>query len=329
MRTLDLADSLVLASKHESALASLGRPAGEQLKPLLQAPQPEPERIALAAAEFLSQSPVTREFAPFDQSLHSLGRVEAALDVLFGPDPLPPPKPDNPLLILLGQYIGETLRRCQGGSWQGDPLDTARARVIVGHRSWQPFQLISERWQFGNGAPIRQGIQSALKQREPAAWQLRVPCQSEPPLPWNDSQWPSIELMPDLSAFVSQGVIARYCEQVLHQPLDGSMTSVSALDGFVGLIAPPGVPSDPAETWVRRMAVLLGSYLGEVLCRASAGTGWLEVGETDGPEAYVIVLRNGRHAHPVSEILARFGEAGKIRLSDYLRDVMLASKPPA
>jgi hypothetical protein len=282
----------------------------------------------MVAASFLCVSPVTREFSPYDLSLHSLARLEAALDVLFGPDPLPAPQMNNPLLILLGQYIGETLRQSQQGQWEGSFRDSERARVLVGHRSWQPFQLVAERWQFGNGAPIRSGVQSALSQRDSAAWRHHIACPLQPPMPWNDSEWPAVSLMPDLSSYVAQGVVARYCESVLRQPLDGSMTSISALEGFVSLIAPPGVEHDPRDGWVRRIAVLLGAYLGEVLCRASAGTGWLDNEVATGPEAYAIVLRNGRQAQPVSEILARFGRVAKIRLSDYLRDVMLASKPP-
>jgi hypothetical protein len=329
MRTLDLADSLVLAGKHETAVASLARPAGEHLAPFLQANDLNPATLGSVAASFLSVSPVTREFAPYDLSLHSLARLEAALDVLFGPDPLPAPSPNNPLLALLGQYIGEALRQAHQGSWEGSFQQYDRARVLVGHRSWQPFQLIFDRWQFGNGAPIRIGIQSALSQRESPAWAHRIVCPIEPPMPWSEGLWPGVALMPDLSAYVSQGIIARYCETALRQPLDGSMSSIGALDGFVSLIAPPGVAADPNEAWVRRVAVLLGAYLGEVLCRAAAGTGWLRSDEavTD-PDAYVMVLRNGRHAQPVTEILSRFGQASKIRLSDYLRDVMLASKPP-
>lgn len=329
MRTLDLADSLVLAGKHETAVASLARPAGEHLAPFLHANDLNPATLGTVAASFLSVSPVTREFAPYDLSLHSLARLEAALDVLFGPDPLPAPSPSNPLLALLGQYIGEALRQAHQGSWEGSFQQYDRARVLVGHRSWQPFQLIFDRWQFGNGAPIRIGIQSALSQRESPAWTHRIVCPIEPPMPWNEGAWPGVALMPDLSAYVSQGIIARYCETALRQPLDGSMSSIGALDGFVGLIAPPGVAADPNEAWVRRVAVLLGAYLGEVLCRAAAGTGWLRSDEiVSDPDAYVMVLRNGRHAQPVTEILSRFGQASKIRLSDYLRDVMLASKPP-
>jgi hypothetical protein len=329
MRTLDLADSLVLAGKHETAVASLARPAGEQLAPFLQGGEVDPTTLGAVAASFLSVSPVTREFAPYDLSLHSLARLEAALDVLFGPDPLPAPSTNNPLLVLLGQYIGEALRQCHHGSWDGSFQHCDRARVLVGHRSWQPFQLLFDRWQFGNGAPIRIGIQSALSQRDTPAWAHRIVCPIEPPMPWSDGEWPSVQLMHDLSAYVSEGIIARHCETALRQPLDGSMSSVAALDGFVGLIAPPGVAADPNEAWVRRIAVLLGAYLGEVLCRAAAGTGWLTASETaSGPDAYVLVLQNGRHAQPVTEILARFGQTSKIRLSDYLRDVMLASKPP-
>ncbi|HEX2880042.1 MAG TPA: hypothetical protein VHO25_10975 [Polyangiaceae bacterium] len=330
MRTLDLADSLVLAGKHETAVASLARPAGEQLAPFLQSGELNPTTLGAVAASFLSVSPVTREFAPYDLSLHSLARLEAALDVLFGPDPLPAPSPNNPLLVLLGQYIGEALRQAHQGSWEGSFQHYDRARVLVGHRSWQPFQLIFDRWQFGNGAPIRIGIQSALSQRDSPAWAHRIVCPIEPPMPWSEGLWPNVMLMPDLAGYVSQGIIARYCETALRQPLDGSMSSVAALDGFVGLIAPPGIATDPNEAWVRRIAVLLGAYLGEVLCRAAAGTGWLSSNETaNNPDAYVMVLRNGRHAQPVTEILSRFGQAAKIRLSDYLRDVILASKPPS
>ena len=76
------------------------------------------------------------------------------------------------------------------------------------------------------------------------------------------------------------------------------------------------------------IAVLLGAYLGEVFCRASAGTGWISLDQVQGPDDYVIALRNGSHAKPVAEMLSRFGRVAKVRLSDYLRDVMLASRPP-
>ncbi|HTM44045.1 MAG TPA: hypothetical protein VL137_03765, partial [Polyangiaceae bacterium] len=214
------------------------------------------------------------------------------------------------------------------GNWEGGISSPLRARVLVGHRSWQPFQLIVDRWQFGGGSPIRAGIQSAMSQRDSAVWHHRIACPLQPPMPWSGNDWPSVSLMPDLSAYVAEGIIARYCETALHQPLDGSMTSIGALDGFVSLIAPPGVAADPNEGWVKRIAVLLGAYLGEVFCRASAGTGWISLDQVQGPDDYVIALRNGSHAKPVAEMLSRFGRVAKVRLSDYLRDVMLASRPP-
>ncbi|HTM44510.1 MAG TPA: hypothetical protein VL137_06120, partial [Polyangiaceae bacterium] len=109
MRTLDEADALVLAGKHEAALAVLTSSAATQLQPFTQALRQDedfnPAVLGTVAASFLNVGPVTREFAPYDLSLHSLARLEAALEVLFGADPLPAPDAKNPLLLLLGQYV--------------------------------------------------------------------------------------------------------------------------------------------------------------------------------------------------------------------------------
>src|SRR5262249_36606802 len=82
--------------------------------------QSGPTAIANVAASFFTVTPVLSSFAPYDQSLWSVRRVEAAVDVLYGGERRQRvPTDDSSLVMLLGAYIGETLRLANSGHWEG------------------------------------------------------------------------------------------------------------------------------------------------------------------------------------------------------------------
>jgi hypothetical protein len=110
-----------------------------------------------------------------------------------------------------------------------------------------------------------------------------------------------------------------YCAGV-ELPLDLSFASLRSLDRYVTLLAPPLAPPDPEAAWVRRAAILVGAYLGEVL-RSTRGGAWEAVRGELRPEAYRLALPGGIRALPVAAAYERLSGRRLEQPSDYARRI--------
>ena len=112
---------------------------------------------ALSSAEWISQALISSGYKA-DFSLESLREIDRFLEEQA---PNGNPVPDGLLsaslgarLFALGAYIGETIRRKSGGSWQGDDSDPqAEINVAVvletGTKFW-PVQRVMKRFKNGS-----------------------------------------------------------------------------------------------------------------------------------------------------------------------------------
>ena len=258
--------------------------------------------LGTVGATFLTRVPLFRDFAPFDLSLHSLSRLDHALATLYSPRrPKEMASDHYSLLLLAGAYFGETLRQCGQLSWRGSLTSPNDARVLGAGIEWHPFQLVEQRMMYG--APLPQANDLGFSNHSrPRAWSHRMLIPEVPPCPWDPEQWPTLRMVERLGRAMSRSVVARFCADHADGPLDRTIASLSAVDSFLALVAPAKSQSmDPSLA--RRLAVLLGSYVGETL-RAALGGTWHDSGK-EGADAFELVVSPAASARPIAVTLKR------------------------
>lgn len=272
--------------------------------------------LAQAAARLFTELPVLRHFAPYDCSVFSIERLAAAFDVLYGPSGHLGPGEDGSVL-LAGAYVGESLRQAFGGEWQGTPDSPQSARVEAVGISVRPCERVAK--SLRNREPLSFESPAHL---HPGADPLgnSVPLSLVPPSPWDPEPWPALHRVSEIGRLLPQSVVGLYCAKVASR-LDHSVSGVSAIDRYVALIAPSKAPPALDAGWARRVSVLLGAYLGEVLIRA-LGARWLDTERVDGPPAYRIALRDGSVTTPVARALDRLSGRRVGPLSEYVARII-------
>jgi hypothetical protein len=271
--------------------------------------------LATLAAGFLTMAPVFRHFAPFDLSLFSMARVDAALDVVYGRTPRPDVASDvSQALLLLGAYQGECLRQAYGGEWRGQVALSDETAVDAVGKSWEPFKLLRRRLERGTQARFSEPG-AVHPGAEPFGQRMAIPL--APPAPWDPDSWPKLSLIPRLGRAISDSIVARFCANFGEGPLDRSLASLGVLEGYVGLIAPSKAPRAHDAPWVRRASVLIGAYVGEVVCQV-AGAHWASIdGLPTGPESYTLRLKGGGKATPILIVYERLQGKRMQSLRDY------------
>jgi tetratricopeptide (TPR) repeat protein len=275
----------------------------------------EAPALAAVAASFLTVAPISRDFAPYDETPWSLGRLEALLDLL-AQGAARVFEPEHPLVALLGAYVGEVLRQAFDGRWCGSVSD--RADVSAPSGTWNAFRMVSarigERRPFGTARLIEllDGASRQVKAHAPAV---------APPCPWDPAPWPAPDRVPALGRALSHSVIAVHCSMKAGIELDGSLSSLRGIDAYLDLIAPPAAPHPADGSALRRAATLTGAYLGEVL-RDLTGSHWTEADSLAlGPGSYALRLTSGETVQPIAHALARL-YAGAPSVSEWARGVV-------
>jgi hypothetical protein len=278
--------------------------------------------IAAVAATYLTTAPILRNFAPYDLSLSSIKRIDAALDVLYGTERRPRLKSDEaPAILLLGAYIGETLRLAHGGRWEGRVAELDAASVVAQNRQWRPFHLIDVR--LGQGrSPIASALDDALSPGDGVPTAGKLADLVEVPLPWTGGDWPRPSQIQRLGRAMSRSVISLFCEEHAEGPLDRTLPSLSALDTYLSIVAPEGSHPSPTAAWPRRIAVLAGAYVGEVLCDLVGGHWVYGADEAAGPTAFRALLREHSEITPIAHIHDRLFGRSPLTVYDYARTVV-------
>jgi hypothetical protein len=271
---------------------------------------------ALVTARYLTESPISRHFAPYDLSLFSIGRLDVALGLIYRGGVGPRTELRTRALLGLGAYSGECWRQAYAGEWVGAGGDLLRMHVEGQGLCFSPYRDMNARLQ--SAAPLEIGDTPVP---HPGAEPLgqRVSLDIAPPTPWDPEPWAPPEQLPRLGVSLRESPVGLYCAGV-ELPLDLSFASLRSLDRYVTLLAPPLAPPDPEAAWVRRAAILVGAYLGEVL-RSTRGGAWEPLRGELRAEAYRLALPGGIKALPVAAAYERLSGRRLEQPSDYARRI--------
>lgn len=272
---------------------------------------------AMLTARYLTEAPVSRHFAPFDLSLFSISRLDVALGLLYRGGVGPRTELRTRVLMGLGAYSGECLRRAYAGEWLRGSGDLLMMQVEGQGLCFSPFRDMNARLQ--SAQPLEVG---SAPLPHPGAEPLgqRVALSLSPPTPWDPEPWPDVGRLPELGVKLRESPVGLYCAGV-EVPLDLSFASLRSLDRYVTLLAPPLAPSDPEAGWVRRAAVLVGAYVGEVL-RHTRGAQWEPARGDLRAESYRVALPGGVKALPVASAFERLSGRRLEQPSDYARRII-------
>ncbi|HMJ11630.1 MAG TPA: tetratricopeptide repeat protein [Polyangiaceae bacterium] len=270
--------------------------------------------VASVAANLFSRAPIWHHFAPFDLSLWSMPRVAAVLDLIYGPEPSAIASDDAALIQLVGSYIGETLRQTRGGTWLHEGGELLSAAVECDRRQWRPFELVVAR--------LRRGMILTLGQAPSIAggatpWNHRVQIPVSPPVPWGEAPWPDPSRIEQIARAVIDSVVGVYSRQMSEGPLDLSIESLGALDRYLALVAPLEAVLDENPVWARRLAVLIGAYLGETLRELMGGRWVTEDCAQVHADRYVVVLANSVRITPIAQVMSRVTGDSDLTLIEY------------
>jgi hypothetical protein len=138
-----------------------------------------------------------------------------------------------------------------------------------------------------------------------------------PPVPWGDQPWPDPTRMEQIARAVVDSVVGVYARQMSEGPLDLSIESLGALDRYLGLVAPLEAVLDENPVWARRLAVLIGAYLGETLRELMGGRWISEDCAQVHADMYVVVLGNSVRITPVTQVMSRVTGDSALTLIEY------------
>lgn len=271
---------------------------------------------ASVTARYLTESPISRHFAPYDLSLFSIARLDVALGLIYRGGVGPRTELRTRALLGLGAYSGECLRQAYAGEWVGGSADLLSMHIEGQGLCFSPFRDMNARLQ--SSEPLQVG-ETPLPHPGAEPLGQRVALSVAPPTPWDPAPWPDAERLPWLGGRLRESPVGLYCAGV-ELPLDLSFASLRSLDRYVTLLAPPLAPPDPEALWVRRAAVLVGAYLGEVLRTTRGGT-WETLHGEPRAEAYRLALPGGVKALPVAAAYERLSGRRLEQPSDYARRI--------
>lgn len=302
----DPLETSLVAGRSAHALVGLDRLAGTRLDALLAEAMPPIERVAVEAMSFLNQAPITRYFAPFDLSHDSIDRVEAALS-LFGPTVFE--ELGYAARLMLAAYLGECVRLVLSGRWEGGLADPESLCVESESGRFLPARHMANA--LMNGEPLARG---AGPKPHPGA---------EPPdypdvdfdAPVSLLSWPSLTTASATGRSLHTSVIGRWALQSTGTGLDMSWQSITAVDSYLELLSPRARPASQQARWARRIVVLVGSYLGEVLVAEGSGR-WRERPGASGADALEVQLANGSVAAPLRLVHDRLMHARSEPISE-------------
>jgi hypothetical protein len=316
-------DAQLVAGKRSDVLAALEHGAQDAIRRMSRSVTEDFTAVATVGGSFLTTSPVLSSFAPYDSSLWSVRRLEAALDLITGRDGgRVVSAVDTGLVVLLGSYLGETLRLSQSGRWEGRPADLDSAKIVTSEQTIYPFRILAARLHHGRRAAFESSMHLGVPKPASPQWRTHVGNPVAPPTPWAPNPWPPPSQIGTIGRSLSESPIARYCEEFAEGPLDRSTASLIALDTYLDLVAPRGAPIDADAAWTRRVSVLAGGYLGETL-RERVGGEWVYgVDAADDALGFRLKLRGTTEALPVAQVLERVIGERSSTLVDYARTLM-------
>ncbi|HEU5073943.1 MAG TPA: hypothetical protein VFU02_07215, partial [Polyangiaceae bacterium] len=312
-RVWDPLESALISGEHDALVDAWNA----DCEPILARLDADPSELGRLAAIALTRAPGFCHFAPYDLSLWSLIRLEVALDLIFGKAPADPDTLEGRLgaQLVLSAYVGETVRLAYDGRWSGNLAEPHEATVATRVAVLAPFDAVHTRLLTGGSLGLDRLITLESAHRSVDHWSRYLEDQATPPTPWAPHLWPSLEDLGTCGRALSRSVVAMYCEQFAETSLDHGFEGLAALDSYLALIAPPAAPPAAPSPVVRRAAVLIGAYVGEVL-RSQWGGQWIA---SDAPEPAKYVLEVGSIVtRPVQHVYARLCGQHPTTLTEYV-----------
>lgn len=306
-------EAALIAGQREPAIAALSGACAEHVYAL--SPRDGAEGwsvLARAAARLFTELPVFGHFAPYDCSVFSIERLDAALSLVYGKQG--GSESNEAIEQLVGAYVGESWRQAFGADWHGVPAFPLSAAIEGVGISLRPCERVRAR--------LRDGATLAMeppRNLHPGADPLgnSVPLSLSPPSPWGPAPQPSQQQLRELGRLLPQSIVGLYAAQSLDFPLDHSVSGAVAIDRYVALLVPAKAPPDPDAAWARRVAILLGAYLGEVLIDA-VGARWESAEPPSGHDGFRLVLPAGTVTAPITRVLDRLSGRRVSPLSEYV-----------
>lgn len=323
------AENALAAGKRRHAIGELEKNAQEAARRMVRAESKNALlAVATVAASYFTTAPIFGTFAPYDASLWSIRRLSTAVDVLYGSDPRPEMATDDAGLVLfMGSYVGETLRVCHDGRWEGKLHELDSACVLLpDQRKYHPFRIVMARLHEGRRSSIVNALAGALETNGSPAWTPRRPSVVSPPVPWAPDPWPLPGQLGDIAHSLARSPIGKYCQDHADGVLDGSATSFIALDSYLDLVAPRGSTASPDGGWARRVAVLSGAYVGETLRNLVGGSWVVGADRANDAHAFRLRLRGSVEATPIAHALERVSGMRSSGLVDYAKILMRRSE---
>lgn len=323
--TWDPLELALIRGDGASTLSAFERECRERLRQLAERDQDESfEVIGNLAASFLARCPVFAHFAPFDFSLYSLPRIEAALEILYPPQQIVRDDADDfPSLVLLGSYLGEVVARATGGEWAGSVLQLNEVAIVGPGGLMYPFQELTDRMRNGRHLRLIAPSPSGSLLGADAA-SLASQTVLEPTLPeslWGPATWPRVDDVPRLGRALCRSVPSLWCARNGGGPLDGTPNSVIALERYLDLMSPPKSRHAKTPAWAPRLAVLAGGYIGEVL-RLCLGGSWTNPRSVVlNAESYRLSIRNAEIT-PIAQVYARLTGRDDESLRSYVHRLL-------
>ncbi|MCC6901417.1 MAG: hypothetical protein IT377_20760 [Polyangiaceae bacterium] len=290
----------VVEGRWSRAWETFAQLADDTFSQVSSAARHEPPALAAVAASFLTIAPISRDLAPYDQTPWSLARLADLLALLArGAAGV---RPEHALGLLVGAYVGESVRLAVGGHWQGPTAEAAAREVVSPRGIWRPCEIVAS----ALAGTSDLAAVATLAETEVAGHRAAPHLPAVTPLcPWDPAEWPAPSRLPHYAKAVEQSVISVLCAERSGTALDGSLASLHALDEHVDRIAPRAAPAEPDARWARRATVLVGAYLGEVVRRETTAE-WSKRDSVElGPSSYRLVLPTGRELRPVEHVFTR------------------------
>jgi hypothetical protein len=279
--------------------------------------------LARSAAELLNRSWITHLFLPFDLSLHSLARLEAALATLCRMQPFDEPPPA--LVLLLGAYVGETLRTAHRGEWSGSSASSRSAHVRAGSHVWYPFTSVRMWLSAGGSKSLYAEIAPGLARPGTLAWQTCVDVKLRPLTLWQGEV--RAEHLPALARAVRTSPWNVACELLHRATLDGAVASLDPLEQLLRTLCGSGRTWTGKEPWLQRLALFAGAYVGEII-RSQSGAAWVDPLDPSSQLGFSLELPGGRVVTPLRHLVKRATTQKPLDLELYVT-AMLGRAGPA
>lgn len=272
--------------------------------------------LAERAANLLTRAPGFTHFAPYDYSLWSLLRLQVAIALVYGNHQPDDEQDETSSALVLGAYLGETVRLAHDGYWNGRVDNPETAYVVTKLGDLTPLALLHAHLTSGKKLVLDDYLDLGEAHRGSLPWSRHKRNTSLVPCPWAPMERPEVKHLSPIGRAIGRSMLSLYCDRFADGPLDYTTETLDALESYLALVSPPHSPVDEASPALGRVATLVGCYLGEVL-RSLAGGEWVLHGPDPqgyafcsgsvsvAPIEYVMRRLKGEHALTLAGFVER------------------------